>query len=161
MSAGASYTILPVRSEAELEAVRRLFRAYADSLGFDLGFQGFEAELAALPGKYAPPLGEILLARDAEGRPVGCVALRPLSNDACEMKRLYVSPEGRGRGLGRALTQAILAVATEIGYREMRLDTLSSMATAVGLYESEGFVTIPPYYETPLETTVFMSKLLT
>ena len=153
--------IAPARTAADFEAVAELFRAYASSLGIDLAYQDFEAELASLPGKYAPPVGELLLARDAEGEPVGCVALRPFRDDGCcEMKRLYVAPRGRGMGLGKALMNAIVEEATRIGYREMRLDTLSTMAEAISLYQKGGFVAIPAYYDTPIENTVFMSRSL-
>jgi ribosomal protein S18 acetylase RimI-like enzyme len=136
----------------------RLFRAYADSLGIDLGFQGFPAELATLPGQYAPPKGVLLLARSAAGNALGCVALRPLAPDGCcEMKRLYVAPAGRGFGLGRALAEAVIAEARRIGYREMRLDTLPSMAKALALYRGLGFRPIAPYYETPVPGTIFLA----
>ncbi|RYG34098.1 GNAT family N-acetyltransferase [bacterium] len=154
------FQIKPVRTAEDIQAAAGLFQAYADSLSIDLGFQDFSAELASLPGKYAPPLGELLLARDASGRPVGCVALRPMEDGVCEMKRLYVSPEGRGGGLGTGLMNAILAEAVRIGYREMRLDTLSTMTPALALYRKGGFVSIPAYYETPLTNTVFMSRVL-
>jgi GNAT superfamily N-acetyltransferase len=123
-----AFQIRPVRTAADLEAAVRLFDAYASSFGIDLAFQGFAVESATLPGKYAAPAGELLLARDIQGEPLGCVGLRPMMSDGCcEMKRLYVSPRGRGLGLGRALIDAIIGEAVRIGYHEMRLDTLSSM----------------------------------
>lgn len=141
--------------------IARLFRAYAASLPMGLEYQGFEEELASLPGKYAPPGGALLIARGASGAALGCIALRPLDEPGvCEMKRLYVAPEGRGLGLGRKLALAIIEAARAAGYREMRLDTLASMAEARGLYRSLGFVEIGPYYETPVENTVFMSLTL-
>jgi ribosomal protein S18 acetylase RimI-like enzyme len=138
-----------------------LFGAYASSLGVDLGFQDFATELATLPGKYAPPAGEPLLARGSRGEPLGCVGLRPMAPDGCcEMKRLYVSPGGRGLGLGRALVEAILSEAVRIGYREMRLDTLPFMAEAIALYRKAGFQPIEPYYATPLAGTIFLGRSL-
>jgi ribosomal protein S18 acetylase RimI-like enzyme len=158
----AQFRISPVRLAADLRATVALFNAYAGSLGIDLAYQDFSAEMAAMPGKYAPPAGELLLARAIDGTPLGCVALRPIEPDGCcEMKRLYVSPKGRGRGLGRALADAILRVATRIGYREIRLDTLPTMAEAQSLYRGLGFVPIEPYYETPIAGTVFMARALT
>lgn len=145
---------------ADMEAARRLFIAYAKSLPIDLSYQGFEAELAALPGKYAPPRGLILIASDTSGVDLGCVALRPLSNDVCEMKRLYVVPEGRRTGTGRQLAQAAISFARAIGYSEIRLDTLETMKAAQGLYASVGFGMIQSYYDTPIEGTVFMSLAL-
>ncbi len=135
-------------------------RLYADSLGFDLSYQNFSEELAELPGKYRPPNGELLLAYNDCGSAVGCVGLRPLSADICEMKRLYVSPEGRGLGLGRELTQSIIQVAKSRRYREIRLDTFPSMEVAIEIYKKEGFVQIPPYIETGMEGNVFMAKNL-
>jgi ribosomal protein S18 acetylase RimI-like enzyme len=144
-----------------LRTVIALFRDYADSLDVDLSFQGFEAELSAMPGTYAPPSGEILLARDPAGAARGCVGLRPLPVPGiCEMKRLYVSPAGRGKGVGQALIEAITGVAGRIGYREMRLDTLPSMTAALGLYRKAGFLEIPAYYETPVKGTVFLARRL-
>lgn len=145
---------------ADLPALTDLFRAYAASLPIDLGYQGFDGELASLPGKYAPPDGALLIARDVNGAPLGCVAMRLLEPGVCEMKRLYVALEGRGSGLGRELAFAIIEAARANGYTEMRLDTLASMAGAQKLYRSLGFVEIAPYYDTPIEGTVFMSLKL-
>ena len=152
-----SFHIHPARSASDREAVARLFEAYAAALGIDLSFQDFAAELAALPGKYAPPAGELLLARDEHAAPLGCVGLRPLGPDGCcEMKRLYVAPSGRGR----ALVEAIIAEAIRIGYREMRLDTLPSMTEAIVLYRKAGFGPIEPYYDTPIAGTLFLARSL-
>ena len=157
----ASFRIRPARSIGDIEAAVRLFEAYAASLGIDLGFQDFTAELASLPGKYAPPAGELLLARDHHGKPLGCVGLRPLAPaGCCEMKRLYVAPWARGRGLGQALIGAIVAEALRIGHREMRLDTLPTMTAAIALYRKAGFVPIEPYYDTPVAGTVFLARPL-
>jgi ribosomal protein S18 acetylase RimI-like enzyme len=156
-----SFHIRPVRSAGDLKATVALFEAYATALNIDLCFQDFAAELKAMPGKYAPPRGELLLARDEQDEPVGCVGLRPLAADGCcEMKRLYVAPSGRRLGLGRALVKAILAEARRIGYREIRLDTLPSMAEALSLYEEEGFKVIESYYDTPVAGTIFLGKPL-
>lgn len=134
--------------DADMESARRLFTDYAKSLGFSLCFQNFDEELASLPGKYAAPQGEILLA-DADGEAVGVVALRPLSPGICEMKRLYVSPLHRGTRLGGRLARAIIESARRKGYRAMRLDTLESMGSAMALYKLLGFVEIEPYYNNP------------
>lgn len=137
----------------------RLFRAYAASLPIDLGYQGFEAELSALPGKYAPPRGALLIATNAAGDRIGCVAMRPIEADrVCEMKRLYVAPEARGMGLGGALITAIMKSARETGYREMRLDTLPTMQAALALYQHAGFRQIDAYYPTPVGGTIFLSR---
>jgi ribosomal protein S18 acetylase RimI-like enzyme len=156
-----SFRISPVSTPEEIATASALFRAYAEALGIDLSFQDFEGELASLPAKYAPPKGELLLAHGAGGEPLGCVAMRPMSEDGCcEMKRLYVAPAARGSGLGLALVEAIVAAAYRAGYREMRLDTLPTMTTALSLYERQGFVRIAPYYDTPIAGTVFMAKRL-
>ena len=144
----------------DLDDVARLFNAYAAHIGVDLSYQDFASEVAALPGKYAPPTGRLLIARDAHENAVGCVALRLLDQRTCEMKRLFVSPDGRGLGLGRALTHAIVDEAKQLGYAEMRLDTLPSMRTAIGLYEELGFVAIGAYYTGALPGTIFMARKL-
>jgi len=139
----------------EIETARVLFNEYAAETGLDLCFQGFPAELANLPGLYAPPRGRLLLAWSAS-EPAGCAALRPLGDDVCELKRMYVRPDFRGRGVGRRLTGTILAEARGIGYATMKLDTLPVMLPAVRLYESLGFVRCAAYYDTPLTGTIFM-----
>jgi GNAT superfamily N-acetyltransferase len=156
----ASFAIQPVRSPEDLKATIALFYAYADFLGVDLTYQKFEAEMASMPGHYAPPEGELLLARGEDGAALGCVGLRPLEDGNCEMKRLYVTPEARGLGLGRALADAVVAEARRIGYREMRLDTLPKLHAAVTLYENMGFKRIAAYYDTPIAGTLFFSLKL-
>jgi ribosomal protein S18 acetylase RimI-like enzyme len=154
-------TIAPAASPADLDAARRLFRAYAASLPIDLGYQDFQVEVDGLPGAYAAPGGALLLARAADGAAVGCVALRAFPiGGACEMKRLYVSPEGRGSGAGRALAVRIIDAARAAGYREMLLDTLPQLRAAIALYETLGFRRIDAYYDTPIADTVFMALTL-
>src|SRR5271168_817477 len=156
------FRIAPVRTDNDLASTVRLFRAYAYSLDIDLSYQDFEVEMETMPGKYAPPAGELLLARRSNGTPVGCVRLRPIEpHGCCEMKRLYVSPEGRGFGLGARLVGAVVKEAERIGYREMRLDTLPSMAGAIALYRKLGFEPMEPYYDTPVIGTIFMRRSLT
>ena len=144
---------------AHMAAIRALFREYADSLGIDLGFQGFEEELRDLPGAYASPKGALFLAQDGASL-LGCVAVRPLDGETAEMKRLYVRHGARDRGLGRMLALAAIEHAREAGYRRMRLDTLPQMSRAQALYESLGFRTIAPYRYNPVAGTVFLELTL-
>lgn len=156
-----AFHIRPVSTADDLEAVRALFEGYAASLPVDLGYQDFGDELAALPGKYAGPRGELLLARDDLGGPLGCVGLRPIAPEGCcEMKRLFLLPAARGLGLGLAMTQAMIAAARARGYGELRLDTLPGMSAAIGLYERLGFRRIAPYYAPTPAGTIFMALSL-
>jgi ribosomal protein S18 acetylase RimI-like enzyme len=156
-----SFRIAPVRTATDLASTVKLFSAYAASLDVDLSYQDFEAGMEATPGKYAPLAGELLLARHSNGTPVGWVGLRPIEHHGCcEMKRLYVSPEGRGFGLGERLVDAIVKEAERIGYLEIRLDTLPSMAEAIALYRKPGFERIERYYDTPVTGTIFMRRSL-
>ena len=143
----------------DLDDVTALFRAYSKSIGVDLGYQDFGAELAGLPGKYAPPTGALLIARDGDAA-VGCVALRKSADGICEMKRLYVAPAARGTCLGRRLAEAIIAQGRALGYGEIRLDTLPTMLDAIGLYHALGFESTAPYYNTPITGTVFLALRL-
>lgn len=158
-------TIRAADSPADLDAARELFREYAASLPFSLDYQGFDTELAALPGKYAPPGGRILLAWEGS-TPLGCIAVRPLAaldDDAapvCEMKRMYVRPTARGLGVGRALGKELLRVARAAGYATMKLDTESDFAAAVALYRSLGFAECPRYNDDPMPNTIWMSIML-
>jgi len=147
--------IIPAETAEQIEQVRRLFREYAEGTGACQCLQGFVTEIAGLPGQYAPPTGRLFLA-DVDSRPAGCVALRSLDERICEMKRLYVRPEFRGRQLGRQLAQATIADARQIGFRAMRLDTLASMVAARGLYERLGFRPIPRYNDTPGEGVIHL-----
>ena len=148
--------IVEASGPIDLADCRELFAEYQRSLGVDLAYQGFAHELATLPGKYAPPRGRLLLARDGHAA-IGCAALRPLEDGDCEMKRLYVRPIARGTGLGRALATRLIAVAKEAGYAHMRLDTLPAMGPAQALYERLGFRDVAPYYDSPVPGTRFMA----
>jgi carbonic anhydrase len=141
-----------------LEQVRQYFRNYAAWLGVDLSFQNFDQEMAFLPGAYSAPEGRLFFA-EIDGRPAGCVGVRSLagSEGVCEMKRLYVTPEERGHGVGNALAMAAIKAAKEIGYRKLMIDTLPSMRMAVKLYRELGFTEAPNYYQTPLEGTMFLA----
>jgi len=152
--------VRPVTSAGDLAETRRLFKEYEASLDVDLRYQGFEQELADLPGAYAPSRGRLLLAAD-DSVPAGCVALRPLGGDVCEMKRLYVCPAARGRRVGRLLAETVIREARLIGYSRMRLDTLPSMKEALALYRALGFEEIAPYYASPVAGTRFMELALT
>ena len=150
--------IVKVGSVTQIAAARVIFREYEEWLGMSLCFQSFEEELASLPGKYAPQEGRLYLASIDENV-VGCIALRPLEVGICEMKRLYLRESARGRGVGVALIERVIADAREIGYAKMRLDTYPpKMGKAVNLYEAHGFYSIPPYYHNPHEGVLFMEK---
>lgn len=142
------------------EAVQALLREYADTLGIDLAFQRFDDEVAGLPGRFAPPDGRLLVATD-HGRIVGCIALRAVDGERCEMKRLYVRPQTRGTGLGRRLAEAICAEARAAGYRSMVLDTLPTMAAAQAVYRALGFGATTPYVFNPIPGTRYLALDLT
>jgi len=143
-------------SPAQIESVKGLFTEYAESLGFSLCFQGFDKELAELPGAYVPPRGRLLLAT-VDGEPAGCVALRPMPDGACELKRLFVRPAFRSTGLGRQLMDRILAEAREIGYRQMRLDTVvGQMDKAIAMYRRYGFKETEPHGGHPVPGSIYM-----
>jgi len=144
-------------SPGDFEEARTLFLEYAQTLGFDLSFQDFDRELRELPGEYAEPQGTILLAR-AGAEVLGCVALRPLGQGLCEMKRLYVRPAHRGRSLGRKLAEQVIAEGARRGYRGMRLDTVPAMNEAIALYRALGFRPIEPYRTNPIPGALFFEK---
>ena len=153
-------TITQAESDEQITEARTLFREYEAWLGMDLCFQGFEAELAALPGKYATPDGRLYIAYSDE-RLAGCIALRKLEDGICEMKRLFVRDGFRGQKIGIKLIEKVIADAKEIGYQKMRLDTYPpKMGKAVKLYESHGFSEIPPYYDNPHGDVLFMELTL-
>jgi putative acetyltransferase len=153
-------TIKQAESGAQIAQVRELFLEYAKSLGFSLCFQSFDQELAGLPGDYAPPAGRLLLA-EYEGQLAGCVALHRLAPEICEMKRLYLRPAFRGKGLGRRLAEIIISEARGIGYQRLRLDTVEPvMKDAVALYRMLGFREIAPYRANPIEGALYMELVL-
>jgi ribosomal protein S18 acetylase RimI-like enzyme len=153
--AEVSVDIVRATAADHIATARTLFKEYEASLGIELTFQGFAREVAELPGAYAPPAGRLFLAADG-GEPAGCVALRPLDDGICEMKRLYVRPTARGMRLGRRLAETVIREAREIGYTRMRLDTLPFMKEAFALYRALGFREIAPYCENPIAGTRFM-----
>lgn len=155
------YQVAPARGSRDLEQVRTLFREYAAGLGFDLAYQGFDAELASLPGKYARPAGELLLARGEDGEAAGCVGVRPLDIlGACEVKRLYVCDRDRGTGTGRALATAAVAFAAKAGYDQVLLDTLPFMTAAIALYRALGFEPAAAYWNGAVPGTLYFAKRL-
>ena len=170
-SAQQHIRIAQATTDKDLAAVVDLFTAYTKWLDEDLTFQSYETELAGLPGKYSPPTGALLLAKDSTtGEALGCIALRPLQlgeeyldeqrrgTRFCEIKRLYTYPVARGRGVARSLVREAIAAAAREGYREVLLDTLSRMVAAIKLYKTEGFEETGPYYPSPLKNVVYMSK---
>jgi GNAT superfamily N-acetyltransferase len=152
-------TIRAARVPDEIPAVRELFLEYAAGLGFSLCFQNFDVEVAGLPGAYAPPAGRLLVAEDAVEL-VGCVALRPHKPGVCELKRLYVRPSHRGKGIGRRLLEVLLAEAVEAGYREAIFDTLDTMTAALALYRSFAFEPTEPYGNHPVPGSLCFRKVL-
>src|SRR6266849_3595104 len=153
-------TLAQAESPAHMAQARELFLEYAQSLGFSLCFQSFDQELAGLPGDYAPPDGRLLLA-EYEGQLAGCVALHKLESGICEMKRLYLRPQFRGKGLGRVLAETVVAEARAVGYRKMRLDTVEPvMPNAVAMYRRLGFVEIEAYRTNPIAGALYMELRL-
>jgi putative acetyltransferase len=151
-----AFSFVQAESLAQIDQARELFLEYAESLGFSLCFQNFDKELAGLPGDYAPPAGRLLLA-EYEGQLAGCIALHKLEDGVCEMKRLYLRPPFRGKGLGRILVERIIAEARQIGYQRMRLDTVEPvMKDAVAMYRKFGFREIDPYCANPIAGALYM-----
>jgi putative acetyltransferase len=155
----ADGVVIGAAGESDIPAVKKLFLEYADSLGFNLCFQGFDEELASLPGKYAEPDGCLLIAKIGD-KSCGCVALRKLEGRICEMKRLYVKPDFRKRGLGKLLVERVVSEAKFRGYEFMRLDTLATMRSAIKLYKAYGFYEIPAYTFNPIPGAVYLELRL-
>lgn len=156
ISATNGFELQQAKSPEQINAIRELFLEYAQSLNFSLCFQSFEQELAELPGGYAPPEGRLWVAAHVP-QLAGCVALHKLEPEICEMKRLYVRPQFRGKGLGRILAERVVADGREIGYKRLRLDTVEPvMRDAVGLYRRLGFKEIAPYRENPIAGALYM-----
>jgi GNAT superfamily N-acetyltransferase len=155
--------VVDAEGEVGLDLARHLFRAYAEeyagSIAETLCLQGFEAEVVGLPGRYAPPSGCLLLAMQGDS-PAGCVGLRDLGHGTCEMKRLYVVPDARGRGAGRLLVRELIRRAEQVGHRRMLLDTVPVMTEAIALYRSLGFVETSPYWDGPVDRTIYLAKPL-
>ena len=159
-SAASDFDLRQAESAEEMASIRELFLEYANSLGFSLCFQSFDHELASLPGDYAQPRGRLVLARQ-EGVAAGCVALHRLEDGICEMKRLYVRPQFRGRGLGKLLAQHIIREARALGYQQLRLDTVEpTMREAVAMYRKMGFREVAPYRPNPIEGALYMELTL-
>jgi ribosomal protein S18 acetylase RimI-like enzyme len=139
------------KSSSDYEIAIKLFKEYASQIGIDLGFQNFNEEIENLESKYSRPKGVIYIAYNDENSPVGCFGIRAFDSTICELKRMYLKEEARGLGIGKLMMKKSITVAKELGYDKMRLDTLSSMLPAVGLYEKSGFYEIEPYYFNPIE----------
>jgi ribosomal protein S18 acetylase RimI-like enzyme len=159
LSGADDQTVIRPANAADLPQVEQMLREYVEWVGLDLGFQEIDAELAGLPGDYAPPRGALFVAIEGS-RHLAMIGLRPLETQVAEMKRLYVRPEARGRGLARTLIARACDQAKALGYTEIRLDTLPKMGDAQALYEALGFTDINPYYETPIAGTRFMARKL-
>jgi|CXWL01.1.fsa_nt_gi carbonic anhydrase len=159
-SADPAFTLHDATSNADIETMRQLFLEYEKWLGISLCFQNFAQEVAALPGDYAPPGGRLVLARYG-GAAAGCIALRRLDDATCEMKRLYLRGEYRGRGLGFQLATDCIAAARRLGYTRMRLDTLPAMQDAIALYRALGFRDIAPYRDNPVPGALYLELDLT
>jgi putative acetyltransferase len=142
-----------------IDEARSLIQEYASSIGVSLCFQNFDQEMATLPGEYSPPSGALLLAEN-EGKPVGCVAIKKISEEVCEIKRLYVRPESRGKGIGKLLTESIIEKARNIGYTKVRLDTLPSMKEAISMYLGMGFKPIEAYRYNPVDGALYLELAL-
>jgi ribosomal protein S18 acetylase RimI-like enzyme len=155
----SQFVISPARTKTELISLAALLRGYGQSLNVDLGAQGFQTELDALPGPYAPPQGELLLAKRGD-HVLGCIALKPLEPGVAEIKRLFVREQARGLGVGKALIAAIITEARARGYSEIKLDTLPQMQSAIALYQAAGFTAIPPYGSHPYPGLVCFGKSL-
>jgi putative acetyltransferase len=151
--------LVHVDTSEKIEKTREIFRQYARFLDFDLSFQGFAEELASLPGDYSSPAGGLLLAQEGN-ETGGCVALRKIGDGICEMKRLFVSPQHRGKGIGRLLAEAVIQEGKRLGYNRMRLDTVPSMTSAISLYRTLGFKEIPSYCYNPVPGTKFFELRL-
>ena len=148
--------LIQAKSPEEIQQVRKLFEEYVAWLGINLCFQNFDKEVAELPGDYAPPSGRLTLATESDDV-AGCIALRRIGEDVCEMKRLYVRPQFRGKGLGRTLAENLIHEGRSIGYKRMRLDTLpGKMDRAIAMYRRLGFNNIEPYDNNPVEGAAFM-----
>jgi len=159
-SSDSSFTIAPARSTTEMISAAALFRAYAATLPVDLAPQGFSQELESLPGVYGPPGGELLLAKRGD-HVLGCIALKPLEPPkVAEIKRLFVRPQARGKGVGKALVQAAIMAAKQLGYGEIKLDTLPGMEGAIALYKAAGFTAIPTYGSHPYPGLMTLGKKL-
>ena len=160
ISAAQGFDFRQAESLEQIVSIRELFLEYANSLGFSLCFQSFDQELASLPGDYAPPRGRLLLATE-QGVAAGCVALHPLRDRICEMKRLYVRPPFRGRGLGKRLAEHIIGEARSLGYQQLRLDTVEPMMPeAVAMYRKMRFREIAPYRDNPIAGALYMELTL-
>lgn len=148
-----------VVTEEHLDHIRELFTEYVHSLGFELNFQDYESEFAELPGEYAPPDGRLFLAI-VDGDAVGCIGLRKINDTICELKRMYIRPDFRGKGIGRRLAEIVIEEARKTGYKAVRLDTIDTMKEATSLYRSLGFKEIDPYRHNPMVGAMFMELIL-